>query len=406
MAFSGTTDQLLKRTLAGLVQAYPAASGLLADHGLGILTEPGNLEAYGPVLRLGTVLRSRGIDPDAFCAQLVPSAATPVATPGEASLNLLALLPCPLKVPLEEAFLDFLEKLPPQRRAAITFRIEGNANAQLDYADFADHFESADEVPDIVITPGFNSFFHRPFVERFIKTDRFRNVCEHPGDRNLAPLGLSDPDGHYTMLAMNLLVLVVHRTRLGSRTPLAGWADLLKPELEKSIAIRGNRDGTFCETLLLTMYRKFGSEGLQQLGRNVRYGWHPSQMVKSVLQGGEDAPAVSVMPLFFANNIRSREQIDIVWPEDGALVSPVTMLVKQEKRQDLADLVDFLAGPEVARICAGAFFPTLHPEVDNRLPEKAGFTWIGWDFVKDHDLKEMIERTNATFAAAFREGES
>ena len=177
------------------------------------------------------------------------------------ALNLFALLPCPLKVPLEAAFNGFLATLQKEQRDNLTFCIEGNANTQIDYADYADHIESLSEMPDIIITPGFNSFFYPHFVERFIKTGQFTSVTAFAGDRHLEALGITDPEGHYTMLAMNLLVLVVDNTRLGDRSVPQCWADLLKPEYAKSIAIRGNRDGSFCETLLLSLYKDFSSTG-------------------------------------------------------------------------------------------------------------------------------------------------
>ena len=400
-------QSLLDLTVADLAERCPEALQVLAANGCGAVIEPENLGRYGPILRLGTLLRSQGINRELFFDQLYMLRAQDASgsefSVGSSNLNLFALLPCPLKVPLEEAFLAFYGRLPDTRRAALSFSIEGNANTQLDYADYAEHFQTLDEMPDIIITPGFNSFFHRHFVERFIKSSQFQNVNGYPGDSQLAPLGIVDPEGHYTMLAMNLLVLVADHDRLGDRAVPRRWSDLLEPEFADSIAIRGNKDGTFCETLLLTIYKDFGAEGLAKLGRNVRYGWHPSQMVKAAVSGGDGAPAVSVMPLFFANTLKGRGKVSIVWPEDGALVSPVTMLVKKEKREDLQYVLDFLAGPEVARICAGAFFPAVHPEVDNRLPENAAFKWIGWDYVKKNDLKALINDCNDVFQRAFLE---
>lgn len=399
------TESLLDLTIAELIKRHPTALKVLAAQGLGVFADPQTADIFGPLLKLRTLLKSHDINPDLFCRLLEETMAEDGRLREHSlpapNLNLFALLPCPLKVPLEEAFTAFVAGLSAERRATLTYCIEGNANNQIDYADYADHFEQLDEMPDIIITPGFNSFFHRPFVDRFIKSGRFRSVNDYAGDSHLAPLGVTDPEGHYTMLAMNLLVLVVDHARLGDRPVPRSWADLLEPDYVDSLAIRGNRDGTFCETLLMTIHKEFGSTGLERLGRNVRYGWHPSQMVKAAGTGRDDTPAVSAMPLFFANNIRNREHVTIVWPEDGALVSPVTMLVKAEKQEELGDVVAFLTGPEVARICAGAFFPAVHPAVDNRLPANATFKWIGWDYVKAHDLKTLIAETNATFLRAF-----
>ena len=400
---------LLDLTIRDIIERHPETLPVFRTNGLGVFADKGTRATFGAAVRLRTVLKAARINADLFSRLLsdaIAGAEPPAgvqALPGreQGNLNLFALLPCPLKVPLEEAFHGFLATLDEGQRSALTFCIEGNANNQIDYADYADHFETLADMPDIIITPGFNSFFHPHFVKRFIKSGRFTSVNLFAGDRHLAAMGVTDPDGHYTMLAMNLLVLVVDHTRLGGRPVPGSWADLLRPEYAKSIAIRGNRDNTFCETLLLSVFKDFGAEGLDRLGHNVAWGWHPSQMVKSAGSGREDTPAISVMPLFFANAIKNKENVSIIWPEDGALVSPVTMLVKTEKLDGLRHVIDFLAGPDVARICAGAAFPALHPEVDNRLPDHAAFKWIGWDYVKNHDLKTLVTDTNTAFLRAF-----
>ena len=314
-----------------------------------------------------------------------------------AGLHLLALLPCPVKVPLEQAFEDFLASLAPQRAAGLRCCLEGNANIEAEYYDTLEAIDALDELPDIVISPGFNSFFEPAFVSRFIRTGLFTSVNDYAGDLHLSRLGVRDPNGHYTMLAMNLLVPVVDLKRLGARRVPRCWADLLAAEYVDSLAIRGHKDGTFCETLLMTLFKEAGTEGLRALGRNVRYGWHPSQMVKAALGSDPAAPAISVMPLFFAQRLQDRADIRVVWPEDGALVSPVTMLVKTQKRGELHDLIGFLTGRQVSAIFADAFFPAVHPEVDNRLPDGAVFKWIGWDYVTGHDIKELVALSNAAF---------
>ena len=402
---AAVADGLLDLTVDEVITRHPETLPVFAANGLGLFTDEEVRSTFGAAVRLRTALKAASVNAGLFLSQLngllTPSQSDAPPLPGARNLNLFALLPCPLKVPLEEAFNGFLATLSPAKRATLTYCIEGNANTQIDYADYADHFESVAEMPDIIITPGFNSFFHPHFVERFIKSGTFATVTPFAGHRQLAAMGITDPDGHYSMLAMNLLVLVVDHCRLGERPVPRSWGDLLKPEYEKSIAIRGNRDGTFCETLLLALFKEFGADGLASLGRNVAWGWHPSQMVKAVGSGREESPAICVMPLFFANTIHRREQVSVLWPEDGALVSPVTMLVKAEKHGELRELIAFLSGPEVAGICSGASFPALHPDVDNRFPDDATFNWIGWEYVKNHDLKALIAATNAAFSRAF-----
>ncbi len=402
------SDTFLNLTISKLILRHPETIPIFAANGLGMLTREDTRESFGAAIRLRTALKAAGVNVDLFCRQLEEAAVQENSpAPGEQetatqNLNLFALLPCPLKIPLEQAFNGFLASLPPERRNRLTFLLEGNANNQIDYADYADHFESPAEMPDIIITPGFNSFFHPHFVQRFIRSGTFTSVTNYAGDKQLAAMGITDPNGHYSMLAMNLLVLVVDHHRLGDRPVPRTWGDLLRPEYERTVAIRGNHDGTFCETLLLTIQKEFGAHSLTPLGKNVAWGWHPSQMVKSAGNGRQEGPAVCVMPLFFANSMGQREGVSVVWPEDGALVSPVTMLVKTEKQEELRDLIEFLTGAEVAGICAGASFPALHPQVENQLPEGATFKWIGWEYVRNNDLKELTQTANAAFLRAFQ----
>lgn len=311
--------------------------------------------------------------------------------------QLVALLPCPVKVPIEQAFEDFLTTLSPERREAIAYTLEGNANIEAAFYEAVEEIDALDNLPDIIITPGFNVFFEPLFVSRFIKPGLFTSVSDFAGDQHLARLGVLDPGGHYSMLAMNLLVPVVDLKRLGDRPLPQRWSDILKPEYANSIAIRGHKDGTFCETLLMTLYQENGADGLAALGRNVRYGWHPSQMVKAALGSDPESPAISIMPLFFAKRLQGRDDVRVVWPQDGALISPVTMLVKTKKREELKDLLGFLTGKQVSAIFADAFFPAVHPEVDNRLPEGATFKWIGWDYITRQDIKQLIATVNAAF---------
>jgi len=402
---------LLNATLDNILIRHPETLPVFVNAGLEMVVDEGLRMSFGTVVTLRTLLTARNINADLFCRQLGEAIAEAARTARKqavpeagAPLNLFALLPCPVKVPIEEAFEAYLDNLPPEVRTSFTYCIEGNANHDVDYYALVDHFESIDDMPDIIVTPGFNSFFHRPFVERFIKPGLFTSASTFAGDRHLARLGVIDPHGQYTMLAMNLLVMVADHARLGDRPAPAAWNDLLEPAYRKSVAIRGNRDGSFCETLLLSIHKDHGENGVSRLGENVRYGWHPSQMVKAAATGSADAPAVSVMPYFFARHLRDRQGISIIWPEDGALVSPVTMLVKTGKREVLQPLIDFLTGAQVAGICAGASFPAVHPAVDNGLPDDAVFKWIGWEYVKDNDIKSLLVGINATFLRAFNGG--
>ena len=57
-----------------------------------------------------------------------------------------------------------------------------------------------------------------------------------------------------------------------------------------------------------------------------------------------------------------------------------------------------MASKEVGEILSHqGLFPSLHPEVDNKLADENKFMWIGWDYIYSHDIPEIIEKCNNLF---------
>ena len=45
-------------------------------------------------------------------------------------------------------------------------------------------------------------------------------------------------------------------------------------------------------------------------------------------------------------------------------------------------------------------FPSCHPDVVNQVPDPAPFMWLGWDFIRENDLGELIPKVNEIFLKA------
>jgi hypothetical protein len=50
-------------------------------------------------------------------------------------------------------------------------------------------------------------------------------------------------------------------------------------------------------------------------------------------------------------------------------------------------------------------FPSITPEVDNRIPEENRFMWLGWDYIYKHDIGELINTCESIFNSALKENE-
>ena len=70
-------------------------------------------------------------------------------------------------------------------------------------------------------------------------------------------------------------------------------------------------------------------------------------MVKNAGKGMKDSPTISVIPYFYAKLLKNNENIKIIWPKDGAIVSPVTLLVQKEISKNLESVVNYFIGEEV-----------------------------------------------------------
>lgn len=87
-----------------------------------------------------------------------------------------------------------------------------------------------------------------------------------------------------------------------------------------------------------------------------------------------------------------------VWPKDGAIVSPIFMLAKKERAEELQPLVDFFASEGVGETLSHqGLFPSLNPNVKNDLADDAPLMWLGWESIMENDLSAEILKCNELF---------
>jgi len=304
--------------------------------------------------------------------------------------DLLALMPCGLRNPFKDHVDTFVEAHP-DWFADLNYLVEGNVNHETRYYPEIDKLESVDDLPDIVLASDVNSFFHRRFLTRF--SPQFTSYLPHPPHPFLANVGFCDPDEHFSMFTANLLVMVVDKQRLGNRPMPREWVHLLHPCFKNDVILRGE-DDFFCNAVLLPYYKDYGMEAIRLMASNVKTGRHPAEMVKLAGSDREEGAVIYVMPYFFAAKVRN-PRVEIVWPKDGAILSPVFLLVKNEAIDKHRKMLDFIFSHETAQVLARNLAPSLHPEVSNEhIPGPV--KWLGWDFLKRHDigaLKKQIQQS-------------
>ncbi|WP_320169483.1 ABC transporter substrate-binding protein [Maridesulfovibrio sp.] len=394
-----------------ILTAHPHLISLFREYGLGKFEQQEILEKLGPLLKLKTPLTMLGINREMFIDALNES----IEKEGRSSdftlaenperqkdLTLLALLPCGLKMPFSRAFDAFSLEYNEKHGNSLKYLLEGNVNHELSYYQYIDSVESFDELPDVIISSDINSFYHAPFREHFLVKEGFVDLLPEKINADFENIDFDDTDRQFTMLSANLLVLVSIDEQLAGKPTIESWKDIMRPEFKNDVVMRGQAE-FFCNGVLLPFYSMFGNEGVAELARSVRTGVHPSEMVKMIDSGKPDVASLYIMPYFFAQKVKNKERISIRIPKEGAIVSPVQMLVKKTAQEKVSEVTDFLCSTEFGQLCADAYFPSVNPEVKNVTSHIKDLYWLGWEFLKKNDVGRLKKDIEKIFMKVFRE---
>lgn len=309
---------------------------------------------------------------------------------------LLALLPCGLRNPFQQAVLNaFPEYANPENTQVV---IEGNLNYEKSLFTSIDTLTSLEELPDIFISSDINSLYHTHFLTHFLNSDNFETFTQevHPLFKEA---NYVHPQGLMGWFTTNLLVMLVDTEKLGVRQLPVSWLDILKESYSKDLTLRGDTD-FFCNAMFFPYKKDIGNDAIRRLGKNTAKGLHPSQMVKILNAGNKDGTTIYVLPYSFALKVRDKSRYKIVFPMEGAIVSPVQMLVKKGAYQKHKPLIDYILSLEMAEILLQSGFPSSQVLAENKLPGST-LNWVGWDFLNGNDIRACKEEMQQVFFSEF-----
>ncbi len=368
-------------------------------HGLGSYFKSENLNKIGKFMRLESLLKAKNIERERFIGMLnqiiedkgIESSSDLMSI--QSNLHFSAMLPCGLRNPFKE-FFEGLILDNPEDYNSLNYLVEGNVNHELSYYPLLDSISDENELPDIILASDVNNFFHRPFIEKFVEKGVFQTYTPFTPNNYLEKAGFADPSGNFTMLTANMLIIVVDEDKLGDRKMPSKWSDLLDPSFKNEIIMRGE-DNFFCNAVMLPFYKENGFDGIRIMAENIRAGMHPAEMVKLAGSNREEGGTIYIMPYFFAKRIKNKKA-RIIWPEDGAIVSPVFMLVKKDKIEKHQALLDFLVSKKTGEMFVGRYFPSINPDVSHSdFPIET--SWLGWDFLTNNDIGKLKDEIREVF---------
>lgn len=391
----------VKDTLYDITEKYPEAIDLLVSVGLEHMKDENMRKSFGKTVSLEDALKLKKINLDTFVNQLVETIENDEdkskKSSGEKdSVQILGVLPCPVKVPLTEAFENWFKD------QNFDFTLEYDLKAASTGVDWLEDIlkeQSEEKLPDLFISAGFDLFFDKKLFGRYKKENTFEDITDLPQynrDFNNENIRLKDPNNQYSMIGVVPAVFLINEAELKGRKMPTSWEDLLKPEFENSVSLPIG-DFDLFNAILLNIYKLYGEEGVEKLGKILQSGMHPSQMVKSHTKKS-NKPAVTIMPYFFTKMTMPGNPMTPVWPKDGAIISPIFMLSKRSKKETLKPIVDFFASKKVGEILShNGKFPSIHPDVDNEIEEENKYMWVGWDYIERNDIAALIKKCEEIF---------
>ncbi len=404
-------EAILATDITTLLAEFPSLGGEFTARGLGAFCTAEAREGIGRFLHLETVLRRREIDALGFVnecilpviheqdddlGELRDVPTSEVINYGAGAGSVLALLPCGLKRSYHAGIKEFASAQP-EDYAQLDFLIQGNVNHELSYYQHLSRVQSEGEIPEMLLVSDFNCLFHHDFMERFVNPGLFAASTGYPGadaSRAFQECGYFDPQNQYMMLTANPLIMVVDRARLGGKAAPRSWRELIEGDYRNEVSIRG--DGSFfCNGVLLPLYKEFGFDGLRKLAAQVKNGLHPSQMVKELSQKSPQRSAIYIIPYFFAQTISGNNECELIWPEEGAIISPVFMVAKERSLPVMEPLIRYFYSERFGRIQDNAYFPPVSERASSFDPADRNFYWLGWDFLRGEDsgrIKQEIEQ--------------
>ncbi|MBP9500473.1 MAG: ABC transporter substrate-binding protein [Acetoanaerobium sp.] len=389
-----------------ILNRYPETVEFFVNKGFDKLKNEKDRDVIGK-LSLNLILKTKGISIEGF-SQMLDDFIELARNSADITLNqktkrtkgvkVVGLLPCPVRVPLLEQFDAFVEK----NETDIEYDLKAASHGLEWLKGTVRNVEDYNELADIYLSAGFDLFFDEKLMGKFKKAGVFKSGVKYDkfnSDFENDYMSLKDPSGDYSILAVVPAVFLVNKNELNGREVPKTWADLLKPEFEKSVSLPVS-DFDLFNAILLNIYKLYGDNGVKKLGKSLIQSLHPAQMVKSD-RLTVNRPTVTIMPYFFTRMTKEGGTMIPVWPEDGAIISPVFMLTKAEKLKEMESLIDFLSSKAVGEILSHkGFFPSVNPEVENLTPRDKKYLWIGWDYIYNNNLQEQMHHCEDLFNKA------
>lgn len=376
-----------KMKIGEILKKYPETYEVFSTNGLKSDSSENLVEIIGDTM-LQTVLKVKKINQDLFLKQINEIIAT---TEEDYELydpslptNISAQTTYPTKMTFVDKISEIFKKHQDETGEKINCYMADSRGPKVEYQGFIER--SIDELPDIIMSKGFDEVYSREFREKFIDKGYFESVI----------CGTNDvyEDNNYTLNTAMLKVMLIDKSRLGNLPMPEKWSDLLNPIYKGNIIAFGNEE-EISKTTLIYLYKEFGIDGVRKFAENVKSLCLGPRSVKLAGTNSEEGAAIYILPSAFAE-MSTRENTFVVWPKDGANLVPLSVLVKKDKKEKMKFFIDFLLN-DYGHMYEGIYSVSFNPKIDSKILKEKAIKWLGWDYIYSNDLYDLGNKLKKEF---------
>ncbi|MGL4854377.1 MAG: ABC transporter substrate-binding protein [Lentisphaeria bacterium] len=386
-------------SIANLTYKFPQSINILIAAGFSQFENESLRNTLGSKISLAQAAKSKNIDLDSLISKILE--AINHITSSDITLNhshissnsfsLAGLVPCPIRIPLLEAINHEITQIKLNHSIDVSYELKA-ASQGANWINEKFNSKSHHELPDVFISAGFEAFFDPNAIGKFIQDSTYFNPVnfsqKNPAFSNY---DLADPKNKYGIISFVPAVFLINSNLLGDLPAPNSWQELLHEKYYGKVAIPVD-DFDLFSAVLVTIYKMFGPDAILKLAKLLAINIHPASVASQRPDNHYPQPAITIMPYFFTRMASMSPKVRIIWPADGAIVSPIFLLAKKENAQITKPITDFLSSQTVGEILAHrGLFPSLHPNVDNKLPINPPLAWIGWDFIYNNNIPNLIK---------------
>ncbi len=397
----------IKDNIYNITEKYPETIDVFVGNGFEQLANENMRKDMGQTISLEMTLISKKVNVELFVDKLVEAIernrtyVDGVLVDSKnikgGDIKIDGILPCPVKFPLMEGFEKWL------KGKDFGFTVEYDlkvASGGVDWIkDKLMKVEREEELSDLFMSAGFDLFFDKSLMGKFKSQGVFEDLTgfnKMNEDFDNEYVDLKDPARQYSIIGVVPAVFLVNKDEIGDREMPKTWKDLFKPEFEGEVSLPVG-DFDLFNAILLNIYKSYGEDGVRKLGKCFMRNMHPAEMVKSHIRK-KNKPTITILPYFFTKMTSERGPMFPIWPKDGSIISPIFLLSKNSKKEQVQPFVEYFASKEVGEILShNGKFPSTNPQVENYLNKDQKFMWLGWDFINNNDIGPLIKKCEKIF---------